>query len=765
VELVFLLLTIIALLATIVFGFLQIIVPFIKGEVRLSKKFPFVEGAEATPKRRKRRKKKPKRRILIPIFAVIILIIIVVLVRFLVFQTTDTRRVPIAVMTFTNRTGDAQFDYLCEAIPNLLITNLEESKYLSVMTWERIHDLLKILGKKDMRMVGEDLGFELCTMDGVETVVMGSFTKLGNKFVTEVKVLEVSTKKMLKSSSSEGEGIESILNNQINELSRDIAKGASTYERVIKTTEFQIMEVTTTSMEAYNYFVRGRKDWVEFHYDDARRFLEKAIELDSTFAFAYFWLSYVYQNLRNYKARDKTIKKAKLFSDKVTEKERLYIEYEYASDVEVNQEKVFRILKQLTTKYPKEKRAHMLLAGEYRNEKLFYKAIEENNKALELDPNYGISLNDLGYIYIAIGGYDTAMEYFQRYAAAYPGDANPFDSMGDLYFQMGLLDRALAKYKQAIDVEPDYYSSAKIAYIYMLREDYIGAMEWISHFVAMAPSAGMKVRGYRYKAFFNFHLGNFNQAFNDLDTIKDFLNPTVWEYERVATNWLRGWMYYNMKKLELSRYYFINCYPDLNPNLHDSLFCIVCNNFPQGLIDLRQGNYNDAKVRLATIESLLPHIKSQYWGYKEIAQFFHNFLYTEILLAKDSLEKAIAVFEKTTTLELDITATGGQATDYNLTIMAINRDIIARAYLKKGEIDRTILEYERLIDPDPNKRGRCLIRPIWYYELAKLYEERGATKKAMEQYEKFLDIWNNADTDRPELIDARKRLASLQQSI
>jgi len=46
--------------------------------------------------------------------------------------------------------------------------------------------------------------------------------------------------------------------------------------------------------------------------------------------------------------------------------------------------------------------------------------------------------------------------------------------------------------------------------------------------------------------------------------------------------------------------------------------------------------------------------------------------------------------------------------------------------------------------------------------LAKLYEEKGMKDKAIERYEKFLDIWKDADEDLPEPHDARARLAKLK---
>jgi len=42
--------------------------------------------------------------------------------------------VPVAVIGFENQTGDETYDYLRVAIPNLLITSLEQSKYLRITT-------------------------------------------------------------------------------------------------------------------------------------------------------------------------------------------------------------------------------------------------------------------------------------------------------------------------------------------------------------------------------------------------------------------------------------------------------------------------------------------------------------------------------------------------------------------------------------------------------------------------------------------------------
>jgi tetratricopeptide (TPR) repeat protein len=90
-------------------------------------------------------------------------------------------------------------------------------------------------------------------------------------------------------------------------------------------------------------------------------------------------------------------------------------------------------------------------------------------------------------------------------------------------------------------------------------------------------------------------------------------------------------------------------------------------------------------------------------------------------------------------------------------------DVLARTYKKQGDLDKAIAEYERLTKFDPQSNDRRLINPVYHYRLAKLYQESGLSSKAISRYEKFLNIWKNADEDLPELIDAKARLARLKK--
>jgi len=504
------------------------------------------------------RKKRRFLRISVPLGAVVVAVLGVLFLRSLLFERVAVGELtPIAVISFENQTGDTTYDYLQKAIPSLLITNLEQSRYLRVTTWERMRDLLRYLGKEEAEIIDRDVGFELCRMDGVDAIVLGSYVKAGDVFATDVKVLDVETKRILKSANSQGEGVASIVKRQIDELSREISRGIGLSDRKIEASGLRIADVTTTSMDAYRCFLKGNEQYHRFYYDDARQFLEKAVELDSTFAMAYLALGWSYLELGMTKARDEAFEKARLFSNRATERERLYIEAAYAWFRESNPEEGFRILKQLVKQYPKEKQAHYALALSYRGNKLYPEAIDAFKKAIHLDPNYGRAINSLAYTYAHMGDFDKAIEYFEKYASVSPGDANPFDSMAEIYFRMGMLDAAIAKYKEALEVKSDFiYAYWSIAYVNALKENYREAMKWIDEFIAMAPSPEIEAEGLLWRGFYHYWLGCLERSLGDLHRAAEVASEAENAFAKAYADWVTAWIYYDEGELHLSRRQF-----------------------------------------------------------------------------------------------------------------------------------------------------------------------------------------------------------------
>jgi serine/threonine protein kinase/Flp pilus assembly protein TadD len=697
------------------------------------------------------------KRIYTPIMGIILLLSFFWLLKILLFNKDSViNPTIIAVISFENQTGEKAYDFLQKAIPNLLITSLEQSPYFQVTTWERLNDLLKKSDKKDVTTIDKNTGFELCEKGGVEAIVLGSFIKAGDVFATDMKVINVKTKKLLASVSSRGRGAGSILENQIDDLSREVSRGIGLTEREVAATESKIAEVTTTSIDAYNYFLQGKDVYEKSYYNEAKIFLEKAIAADSTFAIAYLYLAATYASLGQSGNQRQANEKARLYSRKATEKERLYIEAAYAWYVDGNSEKRFQILQQIAKKFPDEKRVHLLLGSTYRFRKQYDKSIEELNKVLILDNGYGKAISSLAFTYSRMGNYEKAIEYYSRFVSVSPNDASPFSAMGGLYVKMGRFDEALVKLNEALAVKSDFGSEWRIAYIYALKEDYKSSIKWINQYINMMKSPGKKAQGYTWRGLYNYWSGDNKQSEKDMNKALALTKLSGNDYGASTKEMLKGWIYFHKGNFELSRKYFKKYYNFVQKYRHlIDKFASIIN---LGFVDVATGQIDSAIARLNKAITLSKDIseKEAYWAEQNIS--FH-FLRMEILMAEGAFKKAIAIGENIKPVEIPSLRTK-ELLVHNIPFL---QDILARAYIQNGNFDKAITEYEQLITLDPNSRDRRLIHPKYHYRLAILYEQKGWPGKAIEEYEKFLEIWKHADADLPELIEAKKRLGNLSK--
>ncbi len=79
-------------------------------------------------------------------------------------------------------------------------------------------------------------------------------------------------------------------------------------------------------------------------------------------------------------------------------------------------------------------------------------------------------------------------------------------------------------------------------------------------------------------------------------------------------------------------------------------------------------------------------------------------------------------------------------------------DCLASAYLASGDTEDAIKEYQRILRLNP-------AYPLADYHLAKAYELKHDSAGARAAYELFLQTWNRADADIPEVIEAKAKLA------
>jgi tetratricopeptide (TPR) repeat protein len=89
--------------------------------------------------------------------------------------------------------------------------------------------------------------------------------------------------------------------------------------------------------------------------------------------------------------------------------------------------------------------------------------------------------------------------------------------------------------------------------------------------------------------------------------------------------------------------------------------------------------------------------------------------------------------------------------------------LFAQAHDLAGHADSAIYYFEKFATfKDPNMSEDAQFLPGTYKRLGELYEAKGNTAKAVENYEKFVELWKNAEPEmQPQLQAMREKIAKL----
>ena len=353
-------------------------------------------------------------------------------------------RIPVAIADFKNQTNDASLD----GLSGLLITSLEQSNYLSVLTRSRMFDLLKQIGKSNVNTVDEELGVEICERADINALVLTSIRQFGDLYSVDLKILDVEKNEYLYTSNVQAEGKKSIpgLIDQISKQTRlSLAERAEEVEK----NQRQIASLTTKNLEAYKYYDLGEKAMYSLKWDKAREHFHKAIDLDSTFAMANYQLAYAYNwNFNNVQA-DKYIKQAVKYIESVPDKERLYIRAQSIKDFSSR----IPLFEEIIDKYPNEKLAYfelgdMLFHTNKTNESLAYL-----EKSYQIDPSFEPTIEHLGWAYLSQDEHEKNIELTKKSQTIYPKDKNYVMNVLEAYLYAGEFDDFFQEMRSIEDEE------------------------------------------------------------------------------------------------------------------------------------------------------------------------------------------------------------------------------------------------------------------------------------------------------------------------
>jgi tetratricopeptide (TPR) repeat protein len=86
------------------------------------------------------------------------------------------------------------------------------------------------------------------------------------------------------------------------------------------------------------------------------------------------------------------------------------------------------------------------------------------------------------------------------------------------------------------------------------------------------------------------------------------------------------------------------------------------------------------------------------------------------------------------------------------------RDGLARVKKAQGDSAGAIETYRNLNTPGMSNKWTAMLEPRYVLEVARLLDETGDKEGARAEYQRFLELWKDADPELPELEEARQYL-------
>jgi tetratricopeptide (TPR) repeat protein len=213
------------------------------------------------------------------------------------------------------------------------------------------------------------------------------------------------------------------------------------------------LPVSTTSDEALKEFMEGLKLYDQGDINNSRTYFDKALELDPDFVSAQMYKAYTSNSAKAWSEnRDKFLS----MRDKANEAESIMMDLLEADMVD-DMAKELELSQALVEKYPNSARAMDNMAGYYVGMDETEQARTHWKKAHELDPDFIPVIASLGssYLFTSPKDFKKAETYMQMVVDKVPGSSQARIGLGDCYRAQNDLEKALASYAKAAELDPD----------------------------------------------------------------------------------------------------------------------------------------------------------------------------------------------------------------------------------------------------------------------------------------------------------------------
>src|SRR5215469_1865887 len=349
----------------------------------------------------------------------------------------------VVLADFVNTTGDTVFD---GTLKQALAIQLEQSPFLNVLGERRVSSTLKMMDRPADERLTHDVAREICMRSNGKALLEGSIGKIGTHYMIGVKAVNCQTDDTIASAQAEAADRDSVLKqlgNVGDELREKLGESLISVKRFNKPLD----QVTTSSLDALQAYSIGRSMQAVKGDAESVPYHQRAVTLDPNFARAYASLGMAQYNLQETTAASANFRKAFELRDRVSERERFYIEAAYYSFVTGELEKANQVYKQWAEEYPSDVAPHSNLALNYEFMGDFDKAAEQSRAAMDIAPTSVTGYANLITAYLALDRIDEAKTIYNQ------AKQHNFDNeyLRQLGYELSFLENDEAEMRRQVD--------------------------------------------------------------------------------------------------------------------------------------------------------------------------------------------------------------------------------------------------------------------------------------------------------------------------
>jgi Flp pilus assembly protein TadD len=265
---------------------------------------------------------------------------------------------------FDNASGDSTVG---ETVTELLRIDLAQSRVLSLLEPSQVREVLERMQLDPASRLTPELAQELATREGIKAYVTGEVRSVGAGFVISARLIAAASGDALVTA-RETANDPSELIPAVDRLSKHMRERVGESLRTLRA-DPPLERLTTSSLEALRLYTQATAVADRGDYRRAISLLEEAVARDSTFAMAYRRLG-MYKTNPSFRFQmgasgDSALRRAYALRNRLADRERYHVEAAYWARAENDLEKAVTTYLALLEKYPDDAVALNNLAVQY----------------------------------------------------------------------------------------------------------------------------------------------------------------------------------------------------------------------------------------------------------------------------------------------------------------------------------------------------------------------------------------------------------------